>query len=125
MSDLQIETAESDLAATPLNNGNAANNDGANAAIATGKDAPEAGSETKAVENGANKTEESAEVDSENAGTSSNVKVSKYDKSKAQRFTKPRNESKFDPSTLPVTDDPSKIRAQVYLLEASFLLSIH
>jgi lupus La protein len=129
MSNLKVETTEPDQAATSLPNDKTANKEGGDPSAPTDKEAIMADSESKDT-NGKAEVEEKTEVKNKDAtdvreekndekangnGTPQSKKQRTYDngvlKTSGQEG-RGRN-SKYDPSILPTTDDPSKIRAQV------------
>ncbi|KAL3418321.1 La protein-like protein [Phlyctema vagabunda] len=112
MSNIPVETIEPDPAATSIGNDETVNSEAvaapAQADSTTDKDAEakkENGSEEKIV----------AKDGETNGSSESKVIRSTYEERKAEKNNRAnyRNESKFDPSVLPETDDPTKIRGQV------------
>jgi lupus La protein len=130
MSNLKVETTEPDPAATSLHNNETANKEGGDPSVPTDKEAIIADVESKDTNGKAEVKEEKTEVKNKDAtdvreekndektngkGTPQSKKQRTYDngvlKTSGQEG-RGRN-SKYDPSILPTTDDPSKIRAQV------------
>lgn len=137
MSDLPVETTAPDPATTSVANDQTVNMEGVEAAAPTTETVDAAAPAEKSKDNKENgaaedvkKTEETIEAKTEDKddaktkknGASSERKYNnnKYDKQKSQRHNNYRNESKYDASVLPETDDPGLIRAQVCSGEAVF-----
>ncbi|RDW92054.1 hypothetical protein BP5796_01448 [Coleophoma crateriformis] len=99
MSAIPVETIEPDPAATSISNDETVNQNGSDSAAPTT-------TEDAVVDANAVKEETSNE---KNGSSENKYRHSQYEKRKLNR----RNESKFDPTALPTTDDPVKIRAQV------------
>ena len=120
MSDLKVEATEPDPSATSLPNDETVNKEGGDSSAPTD---PTAETESKpangevkeeAVEK---KAENGSDHKDENAGKKQDRK--RYDENGVLKTTAKqdwddhKNNSKYDPSILPTTDDPVKIRAQV------------
>lgn len=132
MSNLKAETTEPDPAATSLPNDNTVNKGDVDPSVPTDKEAVMAAAESEDV-NGASEAKEEKTAEKSEAATDVNEEISdtkaedsgvsskKEDKignsgvlkTKAQIDETRKNHSKYDPSILPNTDDPKKIRAQV------------
>ena len=132
MSNLKAETTEPDPAATSLSNDDTVNKEGGDPSAPTDKEVVMAAAESEDV-NGASDVKEEKTAEKSEAATDVNeeirdtkeedsgVSLKKEDKiddngvlkTKAQVDETRRNHSKYDPSVLPTTDDPKKIRAQV------------
>jgi lupus La protein len=132
MSNLKAETMEPDPAATSLPDDDTVNKGDGDPSAPTDKEAVMAAAESEDV-NGASEakeektaekseaatdvSEEISDTKAEDSGVSSK-KEDKIDntgvlKTKAQIDETRKNHSKYDPSILPTTNDPKKIRAQV------------
>ena len=132
MSNLKAETTEPDPAATSLSNDDTVNKEGGDPSAPTDKEVVMAAAESEDV-NGASDVKEEKTAEKSEAATDVNEEISdtkaedsgvsskKEDKignsgvlkTKAQIDETRKNHSKYDPSILPNTDDPKKIRAQV------------
>jgi lupus La protein len=132
MSTFKAETTEPDPAATSLPNDETVNKEGGDASAPTGKEGIMAAAESKDA-NGASKIKEEQTTEKSEAATdvkegnsdkkaeeigASLKKEEKIDDKGILKTAAPveegrKNHSKYDPSILPTTDDPSKIRAQV------------
>jgi lupus La protein len=132
MSNLKAEATEPDPAATSLPNDEVVNKESGDQSAPTDKEAVMANIESENIKGGSEAKEEQAIGNSEAA---EDVKEEKVDvktegsgatdekkerigedgvlKTSAQIDYNRKNHSKYDPSVLPTTDDPSKIRAQV------------
>jgi lupus La protein len=131
MSNLKVETSEPDPAATSLPNDETVNKDGGDPSVPTDKEAVMAAVESKDT-NGTTEVEEASTIEkneatadveeeksddkTEDNGAPQKKKQRTYDdgvlKTSGKVKENARN-SKYDPSVLPTTDDPGKIRAQV------------
>jgi lupus La protein len=131
MSNLKAETTEPDPAAISLPNDDTVNKGDGDPSAPTDKEAVMAAAESEDVngaseakEKTAEKSEAATDVNeeirdtkAEDSGVSSK-KEDKIDNSGVLKTKAPidetrKNHSKYDPSILPATDDPKKIRAQV------------
>ncbi|KAH7313148.1 hypothetical protein BKA65DRAFT_154036 [Rhexocercosporidium sp. MPI-PUGE-AT-0058] len=116
MSDLKVEATEPDPSATSLPNDQTVKTEAVEASEPVVKDT--AVEDTKPSNGEAVVKEEATEKKGEN-GADSKKDARRYDEngvlktSAKQDWDNHRNNSKYDPSILPQTDDPSKIRAQV------------
>ncbi|KAL2061918.1 hypothetical protein VTL71DRAFT_7296 [Oculimacula yallundae] len=120
MSDIKVETTEPDPSATSIPNDQTVMKEAGDSSEPTVKDADVA--DSKPVNGEAEVKDEApvkGEADEKNGAKKSKQDVRRYDengvlKTNAQvDWKNHRNNSKYDPSILPTTDDASKIRAQV------------
>jgi lupus La protein len=130
MSNLPVETTEPDPAATSISNDQTVNKEASDASAPTNTETVMADTEP-AKSNGASEAKtEKADVDMEKNGEDTPVKKEQNgDSPKAKRehhdkkgynnhrdnYRKPygKNQSKFDPSVLPESNDAGEIRGQV------------
>jgi lupus La protein len=132
MSNLKAETTEPDPAAISLPNDTRVNKDGGDPSAPTDKEVIMAAAKSEDT-NGASKIKEEQTAEKRDAATdvkqensdkkveengASLKKVEVIDDKGILKTAAPveegrKNHSKYDPSILPTTDDPSKIRAQV------------
>jgi hypothetical protein len=106
MAELKTEAIQPDPAATSVSNGQAVKNEGGDSSVPASIEGTE--TVTKIEEkNGAKPTE--------NGDKTHRGGKRQYDNSRGRKFNggNRRNESKYDPSTMPADKDPQKIRAQV------------
>lgn len=117
MSDLKVEATEPDPSATSLPNDQTVKTEVADSSEPTVKDTDMA--DSKPANGEAAVKEESADKNGEN-GAESKKDTRRYDENGVlktnakQDWKDPKKNSKYDPSILPNTDDPAKIRAQVH-----------
>lgn len=132
MSNLKAESTEPDPAATSLPNDQTVNKEGSGPSSSTEKEVVMTATESEDA-NGAAEIEEEQSAEKSEAATgvkeeqsdkkvadpgASEEKKERFDengvlKTSAQIDDDRKNYSKYDPTVLPTTDDPSKIRAQV------------
>jgi len=114
MSNFTVESTNPDPAAAALSNEQTVSKDGGDPSAPTDTEAVMAGAGVK--ESNGLTHDEIEEKTAEN-GTPKNSKLSTYEngmlKTTARERDDGRSNSKYDPSILPETDDPKKIRAQV------------
>ena len=119
MSNLPIETSEPDPVATSISNDQTVNKEDGDPSAPTNTEVIQAAAEGKET-NGKSEVEENSK-DGENSATkgpdSDLKKPRTYEdgvlKTSAREDPYAKSNSKYDPSILPQTDDPKKIRAQV------------
>ena len=122
MSALKVEATEPDPAATSLPNDQTVNREGGDSAAPTEKkEAEMTDAESKNTNGQAEAKEEKTEKEEKSAATTEsnatkeigNSRTHNRDQSNRKSYNSYSNNSKYDPSVLPNTDDPKKIRAQV------------
>jgi lupus La protein len=114
MSALPVEATEPDPATTSLPNDETVNKEGGNTSAPTEKDAEMPDAESKEANGAAGLKEENGDDKSEKSGAIKKEQLSpKSSRRQYDNKNRRENNSKYDPSVLPTTDDHKKIRAQV------------